>query len=51
MSGVLAGLGDHEAGSEQHRHLPGSQDEQAAENWIPAATAAAGAKEWRWTEE
>lgn len=51
MSGVLAGLGHHQAGSQQHRHLPGSQDEQAAEDRVPAAAAAAGAEERGWTEE
>lgn len=51
MCAVPTGLGHHQAGSQQHRHLPGSSDEQVAEERVPAAAAAAGAEERRWTEE
>lgn len=40
-----AGLGDHPAGTEQHRHLPGSPDEPFAAHRVPASEEAAGAEE------
>lgn len=50
-SRVPSGLGDHQAGSKQRRHLLWSQNEPAAENWIPAETAASGAEERNWAQE
>lgn len=47
----LTGLGDHQAGANQHRHLPGSQYEPCAAHWIPAEEEAARAEERRWFEE
>lgn len=41
----VPGLGDHQARAEQHRHLPGRQDEPASAHWLPAEKEAAGAKE------
>lgn len=51
MSGAPAGLGHHQAGPQQHRHLPGRQHEQVAEDRVPAAAAAAGAEERRRAED
>lgn len=47
----LTGLGDHQAGADQHRHLPGSQYEPCAAHWIPAEEEAARAEERRGFEE
>lgn len=47
----LAGLGDHQAGAEQHRHLPGSQNEPPAADRVPAEEEAARAEERRRLEE
>lgn len=45
MCACVLGLGDHQASAEQHRHLPGRQDEPPSAHWLPAEKEAAGAEE------
>lgn len=41
---LIAGLGDHQAGTKQHRHLPGRQNEPPSAHRLPEEEEAAGAK-------
>lgn len=42
---LTAGLGDHQAGTEQHCHLLGGQDEPPAAHWLPEPEEAAATEE------